>query len=106
MCSPEEASNAQKTSSPANMFSTIRAFPDARFALEDQIAEGDTVVSRWTARGTHRGEFLGIAPSGEEVTVYRRMGAGLGMALLLAYPGSIWIKDRVTKHIGTGDIPE
>src|SRR5215216_1466665 len=45
------------------------AFPDARFALEDQIAEGDTVVSRWTARGTHRGEFLGIAPTGEEVTV-------------------------------------
>jgi len=45
------------------------AFPDARFAVEDQIAEGDTVVSRWTARGTHRGEFLGIAPTGEEVTV-------------------------------------
>src|SRR5215218_2880328 len=34
------------------------AFPDARFAVEDQIAEGDKVVSRWTARGTHRGEFL------------------------------------------------
>jgi len=45
------------------------AFPDARFAVEDQIAEGDKVVSRWTARGTHRGEFLGISPTGEEVTV-------------------------------------
>jgi steroid delta-isomerase-like uncharacterized protein len=45
------------------------AFPDARFVVEDQIAEGDKVVSRWTARGTHRGEFLGISPTGEEVTV-------------------------------------
>jgi steroid delta-isomerase-like uncharacterized protein len=45
------------------------AFPDARFAVEDQIAQGDKVVSRWSARGTHRGEFLGIAPTGQEVTV-------------------------------------
>jgi len=45
------------------------AFPDVRFAVEDQIAEGDKVVTRWTARGTHRGEFLGIAPTGDEVTV-------------------------------------
>jgi predicted ester cyclase len=45
------------------------AFPDARFAVEDQIAEGDKVVTRWTARGTHQGEFLGIAPTGDEVAV-------------------------------------
>ncbi len=46
-----------------------KAFPDARFVVEDQIAEGEKVVTRWTARGTHRGEFLGIAPTGERVTV-------------------------------------
>jgi steroid delta-isomerase-like uncharacterized protein len=45
------------------------AVPDARFVVEDQIAQGDKVVTRWTARGTHRGEFLGISPTGEEVTV-------------------------------------
>ena len=45
------------------------AFPNARFAVEEQMAEGDTVVSRWTAQGTHTGDFLGIAPTGEEVTV-------------------------------------
>ena len=33
------------------------------------IAEADKVVSRWSARGTHQGEFLGIAPTGQEVTV-------------------------------------
>ncbi len=45
------------------------AFPDARFAVEDQIAEGDKVVTRWTARGTQEGAFLGIAPTGDRVTV-------------------------------------
>ena len=45
------------------------AFPEAHFTIEDTIAEGDTVVLRWTARGTHSGELLGIAPSGKQVTV-------------------------------------
>ena len=35
-------------------------FPDLHFTVEDQIAEGDMVVTRWTARGTHTGEFQGI----------------------------------------------
>lgn len=42
-----------------------KAFPDIHFAIEDQIAEGDRVVTRWTARGTHRGEFNGIPPTGK-----------------------------------------
>lgn len=45
----------------------LRAFPDLRVTLEDQIAEGDKVVTRKTFRGTHRGEFLGIAPSGKSL---------------------------------------
>jgi SnoaL-like polyketide cyclase len=35
------------------------ALPDLHGDIEAQIAEGDTVVSRWTAQGTHRGEMLG-----------------------------------------------
>jgi steroid delta-isomerase-like uncharacterized protein len=42
------------------------AFPDARSSVEDQIAEGDKVVTRWRARGTHRGPLGPIAATGRE----------------------------------------
>ncbi|UXN67196.1 ester cyclase (plasmid) [Phyllobacterium sp. A18/5-2] len=44
-------------------------FPDLHLTVEDQIAEGDMVVTRWIARGTHTGEFQGIAPTGRKVRV-------------------------------------
>lgn len=37
-----------------------RAFPDLHYIIEDQIAEKDKVVTRWTASGTHRGELINI----------------------------------------------
>ena len=50
--------------------STVRAaFPDLRNTIENQIAEGDVVVTRGTTRGTHRGPFAGIAPTGKNVEV-------------------------------------
>jgi predicted ester cyclase len=45
------------------------AFPDLRVDVFDQIAEGDKVTTRKTLRGTHRGELLGIAPTGKEVAI-------------------------------------
>jgi predicted ester cyclase len=42
------------------------AFPDARSTVEDQIAEGDKVVTRWRACGTHRGQLGPIAATGRE----------------------------------------
>src|ERR1700694_2248271 len=45
------------------------AFPDVQLAINDLIAEGDKVVTRWTATGTHKGELMGIAPTGKRVTV-------------------------------------
>jgi steroid delta-isomerase-like uncharacterized protein len=44
-------------------------FPDLTLTIEDQIAEGDMVVTRWTARGTHGGEFHGIPATGRTVRV-------------------------------------
>ena len=45
------------------------AYSDARITVDDQIAEGDKVATRWTGRGTHTSEFNGIAPTGKDVTV-------------------------------------
>ena len=45
------------------------AFPDVRLTINDQIAEGDKVVTRWTATGTHKGQFMGIAPTNKHSTV-------------------------------------
>jgi steroid delta-isomerase-like uncharacterized protein len=45
------------------------AFPDTDFTIEDVIAEGDKVVTRWIARGTHKGELQGIPPTGKQVAV-------------------------------------
>jgi predicted ester cyclase len=43
------------------------AFPDLRLTIEDMIAEGDRVVERFTARGTHMGDLLGIPPTGRQI---------------------------------------
>jgi steroid delta-isomerase-like uncharacterized protein len=43
--------------------------PDATYTLDDQIACNDKVVTRWTARGTHDGELLGIPPTHKRVEV-------------------------------------
>lgn len=45
------------------------AFPDLEGILEDQTAEDDKVVNRYAGRGTHRGEFLGVSPTGKEVKI-------------------------------------
>jgi len=44
------------------------AFPDLTFTVDDIVAEDNKVTARWTARGTHSGTLLGIAPTGKEIT--------------------------------------
>ena len=51
------------------LFAALRqAFPDLRAKIHDQLSEKDRVATRKTFRGTHRGEFLGIAPTGRSVS--------------------------------------
>ena len=54
----------------ANLF-WHRVLPDLHFTIEDMIAEGETVVARWTARGTHKGDWemeLGTVPASGQAT--------------------------------------
>jgi predicted ester cyclase len=58
------------------------AVPDARYEVDDLIAECDKVVVRWRLLGTHTGAFNGIAPTGWPITlkgiaVYRLEGGKL-----------------------------
>ena len=51
-------------------FSSLHAaFPDVHMDVEEMIAEGDKVVARVSVGGTHQGEFMGIAPTGNRVTI-------------------------------------
>ena len=48
---------------------SITAFPDLVVTIHDQVAEGDLVVTRWSAVGTHLGDFMGHAGSGRRVEI-------------------------------------
>ena len=44
------------------------AFPDLRVEIDLLVAEGDFVVGRWTARGTHTGRWADVEPTGRRIT--------------------------------------
>jgi steroid delta-isomerase-like uncharacterized protein len=58
------------------------AFPDLHLTIEDTIVQGDKLVFRWSWTGTHKGEFLGIPPSGKKV-------ASNGMSIVRLAGGKI-----------------
>lgn len=45
------------------------AFPDIHFKIEDEIADGDKVVIRWTVTGTHNGDLPGLSRTGRRISV-------------------------------------
>lgn len=45
------------------------AYPDSTVTADEIIGEGDHVAVRWTARGTHEGDLMGMAATGKQVTV-------------------------------------
>jgi steroid delta-isomerase-like uncharacterized protein len=50
-----------------NLYRT--AFQDFRLNIEDLFAEGETVVARWSCRGSHKGDLNGIAPTGKQFAI-------------------------------------
>lgn len=47
----------------------VKAFPDLHWQIEEQVAEGEKVVTRFTMTGTHGGELLGIPPTGRAIEI-------------------------------------
>jgi steroid delta-isomerase-like uncharacterized protein len=47
----------------------LKAFPDLHFAIDDEVADEQTIVSRWTATGTHQGDLPGIPRTGRKFSV-------------------------------------
>ena len=64
--SPEDIRGRESLKQFARMYRT--ACPDLQCTLEEIVAEGDKVAIRWVSRGTHRGDLMGIAPTGKQVT--------------------------------------
>ena len=76
ICSPEFVTHSAPPGAPSNregvkqltaMFR--QAFPDSYFTIEEMMAEGDKVATRKTFYGTHQGEFMGILPTGQQVSM-------------------------------------
>jgi steroid delta-isomerase-like uncharacterized protein len=90
----------------------IMAFPDLRFSIEDIVVEKEKVAVAWSITGTHKGEFLGIAPTNKRVSVegitishiadgkimdsYISWDA-LGMIHQLGAPPMVQVKDAVAR---------
>jgi steroid delta-isomerase-like uncharacterized protein len=61
------SSGEDKTALKQAIEATRLAFPDLHVSVDDQIVEGDKVVTRWTAHGKHQGIHYGVAATGKKM---------------------------------------
>jgi steroid delta-isomerase-like uncharacterized protein len=72
----------------------IKAFPDLHFDIEQMIASGEYVITRWHGKGTHKGELMGIPASG-------RRGAGIHGCNITEYRGGKIVREWVYWDVAT-----
>jgi len=74
------------------------AFPDVHITVDDMVAAGDKVATRTTFHGTHKGEYLGIAPTGKTITAP-------GIGIMRIANGKIqenWLAGTLLQQLGVG----
>jgi predicted ester cyclase len=80
----------------------LGAFPDLRATVEDLLADGDKVTARVSYQGTHQGPFMGIPPTGKQITV-------MGINIFRIANGQLvehWgLSDRITALRQLGVVP-
>ena len=79
----------------------LTAFPDLHLTIEDMFGEGDRVVGRYTYRGTHKGDFMGIPPTGKQVAV-------TGISIMRVANGKFleeWINTDLMQQLGVVSVP-
>ena len=77
----------------------VTAFPDLHFELTQVLAEGDFVVTRWTATGTHRGELMGIAATQRRV-VTRGCSVAQVKSGKIAHDWTYWDTGHLLRQLG------
>lgn len=84
----------------------LRAFPDLHFDIEQMLASGDHVITRWHSSGTHQGELMGIPPTG-------RRGEGIhGCSIIQIRNGKIshewlfWDTATLLRQLGVLPAPQ
>jgi steroid delta-isomerase-like uncharacterized protein len=82
---PGAFGNADLAATKQMVRAFFTAFPEQHVTVEDLIAEGDKVVSRYTFRATHQGEFMGVPPTGKGMTV-----SGI---MISRFAGGKWVED-------------
>jgi steroid delta-isomerase-like uncharacterized protein len=81
------------------------AFPDLRVTIEDQVAEGDKVATRWRVRGTHQGEMMGVSATGKQVTFTGTQTDYISGGKIVE-SWSNWDTLGMVGQIGAGPVPE
>ena len=81
------------------------AFPDLRVTIEDQLAEGGKVATRWRVSGTHQGEMMGAAPTGNQVTFTGTQTDYISGGKIVE-SWSNWDTLGMLGQIGAGPVPE
>ena len=79
----------------------LTGLPDVHFTIEDMFGEGDRVAVRYTYRGTHKGDFMGIPPTGKQV-------AGTGIGIARVANGMFleeWINSDLMQQLGVTPTP-
>src|SRR5579863_670401 len=84
---------------------TRKAFPDLHITIEDTIAERNEVVLHWTARGTHKGQFVGLQPTQRKVSIdgtsiYRLEGSKIAESY------ANWNLASLMAQVGVAEVPK